>query len=128
MSNYRMSDTKVEDIINFQREIMLGDTRALALDLKEARKKSPVLEKWAEFGKAIAAYYFEHDCFDIDGGDVDEILRRLEMYYFPKVEEPCGEACSCAEIGQDFPVLCCRLKPELLEELNREDTKQCGNS
>jgi len=74
-------------------------------------------QKILEFGKWCLDVYFEHNCCDIDGGDIDEALERLGLFEKDTFQEPCDpKDCVCRdEYGLDFPTVCTRLTAEVMQ-------------
>lgn len=44
---------------------------------------------------------------DVDGGELQDAAVECGLLAPHKVNEPCGEGCRCAEVG-DFPLICYR--------------------
>ena len=53
-----------------------------------------------------------HEFWEGDG-EMQDMGKRHGLLIEVEVTEPCGEACSCAEYGADFPTECYRFAPFL---------------
>ena len=61
------------------------------------------------FAAAILRPFLRGDISQLDGFDIEEIAFKAGLLEQATVEEPCGERCSCAECGAEFPTECNRL-------------------
>ena len=85
----------------FEINVLVPENRAL-------RAENEGLIPLAKLGKWVLDMRAEHDCADLDGGDIQDKAVELGLLEGVKVTESCGENCNCAEYG-DFPLTCFRL-------------------
>lgn len=48
-------------------------------------------------------------CSDVDGEFIQNKAEIFDLLEEIDVDEPCGEECECADMGNDFPTTCLRI-------------------
>lgn len=69
-------------------------------------------DRYEALGRWCLAYHRDHECSDIDGGDIQDKATALGLLEVVEVTEPCGESCYCADYFGEFPAPCLRLVDE----------------
>lgn len=61
------------------------------------------------FAAAILRPFLRGDIDNLDGFDIEEMAIKAGLLEPATVDEPCGDRCSCADNGAEFPTECNRL-------------------
>lgn len=62
------------------------------------------IEALRGFGRAVMTDFPEIGC--LDGGDIQDLAFKHGLLEKVQRNEPCGDHCSCADFGSDFPTDC----------------------
>lgn len=115
LNGYTAQDWRefIENVNKGDNEFRGNDYRKLIGDLEEAASLIARLrvdaEKMRAFCREALDEFWEGD------GSMQDMGERHGLLIATEVAEPCGEACSCAEYGAEFPTECYRFAPCLRE-------------
>lgn len=108
---------------------LIGTRRAAARRETNLQREVDRLGEERDALRAFAADVME-DAWpigDVDGGALQEYAIKHGLLAETRMAEPCGEGCSCASNGNEFPLQCCR-KTALLTGRHRPTTSHPATS
>lgn len=102
------------------RELSADDADAIAAILHKSIKTIERLRGVEDDAAKMRAFCRDalHEFWEGDG-EMQDMGERHGLLFEVEVKEPCGEACSCAEYGADFPTECYRFAPFLRDAASR---------
>ena len=86
-------------------------------EIADLEKRNESLTALAKLGRWVLQMRSDHDCADLDGGDIQDKAIDLGLLVGVEVTKSCGENCNCA--GYDaFPLTCFRMsdKAKVLDD------------
>lgn len=118
-----MNDRLIEDLRAGAATLCEEDIRwaglleCAALEIERLRGVEADAAKMRAFCREALHEFWEGD------GSMQDMGERHGLLIATEATEPCGDACSCAEYGADFPTYCYRFSPILAARSGADESQ-----